>query len=359
MQLRQRSLFPKETKQPFDYPFPSTRYQGSKRSLVEWIWEHLSPLEFNSVLDVFGGTGVVSHMLKNAGKQVTYNDFLAFNYNIGLALIENHQEILSNDEIEQLLCFSENVKYPAFVQETFDNIFFTSDENAWLDRVIYNIDHLIENPYKQALARFAVFQACIIKRPYNLFHRANLYMRTAKVERSFGNKTSWDTPFETHFRNFIAEANSAVFDNRQSNQALQRDALETPVGADLVYIDPPYLNARGIGVDYRDFYHFLEGLVSYGTWNEKIDYRSKHRRLQRTHSLWNSPSSITSAFEHLIERHRDSILVISYRDDGIPTKESLLKLLSRYKKNVFEATQSKKYALAHNRSHELLLIAHG
>jgi len=184
-------------------------------------------------------------------------------------------------------------------------------------------------------------------------------MRTAKVERSFGNKTSWDTPFETHFRNFIAEANSAVFDNRQSNQALQRDALETPVGADLVYIDPPYLNARDIGVDYRDFYHFLEGLVSYGTWNEKIDYRSKHRRLQRTHSLWNSPSSITSAFEHLIERHRDSILVISYRDDGIPTKESLLKLLSRYKKNVFEATQSKKYALAHNRSHELLLIAHG
>jgi len=111
MQLRQRSLFPKETKQPFDYPFPSTRYQGSKRSLVEWIWEHLSPLEFNSVLDVFGGTGVVSHMLKNAGKQVTYNDFLAFNYNIVLALIENHQEILSNDEIEQLLCFSENVKY--------------------------------------------------------------------------------------------------------------------------------------------------------------------------------------------------------------------------------------------------------
>src|SRR5690606_25532811 len=118
-------------------------------------------------------------------------------------------------EIENIMQPQYGIIYPDFIQRTFKDIYFTDEENAWLDRVVWNLNHLLTSPYKQALARFALFQACIIKRPYNLFHRANLYMRTAKVQRSFGNKTTWDTPFEIHFRNFINEANRAVFDNGQ------------------------------------------------------------------------------------------------------------------------------------------------
>lgn len=357
MQPQQLPLFSPETIRKFNYPFPSTRYQGSKRTLVDWIWENVCHLEFDSVLDVFGGTGVVSHMFKNAGKQVIYNDLLAFNYQIGLALIENSSVTLSDEDVMLVLDVQPDVIYPDFIQKTFGDIYFTSDENRWLDHIVYNIDHLLTNPYKQALARFALFQACIIKRPYNLFHRANLYMRTAQVERSFGNKITWDTPFETHFRNFVAEANQAVFDNGRNNQVIQCDALETPIGADLVYIDPPYLNGKGVGVDYRDFYHFLEGLVDYEVWQTHIDYNSKHRRLQPQKSLWNNAGTITEVFEQLIERHRDSVLVVSYRDDGIPSKEQLIKLLRKYKKQVHEAAQSKQYALAHKKSRELLLIA--
>lgn len=69
---KQLPLFSPGSVRAFDYPFPSTRYQGSKRSLVDWIWETVHHLPFDSVLDVFGGTGAVSHMFKNAGKQVTY-----------------------------------------------------------------------------------------------------------------------------------------------------------------------------------------------------------------------------------------------------------------------------------------------
>ena len=358
MSKKQLSLFPQQLPQVFNYPFPSTRYQGSKRTLVKWIADTISDLEFTSVLDVFGGTGVVSYMLKNAGKQVVYNDVLAFNHSIGLALIENSHEILSQDEIERILGFDQKAAYPTFIQDNFKDIYFTVDENIWLDRVTSNINHLLSHPSKQALARFALFQACIAKRPYNLFHRANLYMRTAHVERSFGNKTTWDTPFEMHFRTFAAEANRAVFDNGQSNTALQRDALDTPTGADLVYIDPPYLNRKGIGVDYRDFYHFLEGLVDYERWAEKVDHTSKHKRLKRIVSPWNNPKTIHAAFEALIQLHRHSILVISYRDDGIPSKEELRTLLLTHKKHVYDTKQSKKYALSNNRSNELLFIAY-
>jgi adenine-specific DNA methylase len=351
------SLFSPQSDRPFNFPFPSTRYQGSKRTLVDWIWENVCHLQFDSVLDVFGGTGVVSHMFKNAGKQVIYNDLLAFNHQIGLALIENSGVILTDEEVALVLNARGDRVYPDFIHRAFEGIYFTDEENAWLDRVVYHIDHQLENLHKQALARFALFQACIIKRPYNLFHRANLYMRTAQVERSFGNKATWDTPFETHFRTFVAEANQAVFDNGRDNQALRCDALDTPVGADLVYIDPPYLNSKGIGVDYRDFYHFLEGLVDYEAWRTRIDYNSKHRRLQPHKSAWNNAGTITHAFEQLIERHRESVLVISYRDDGIPSKAQLVQLLGKHKKQVVEASQPKQYALAHRKSHELLLVA--
>ena len=67
----------------FDAPvFPSTRYQGSKLKLVNWIWDNIKGLKFDTALDAFGGTGCVSHMLKSKGKQVTYNDVLKFNYYI-------------------------------------------------------------------------------------------------------------------------------------------------------------------------------------------------------------------------------------------------------------------------------------
>jgi len=73
--------------------FPSTRFQGSKLKIVDWIWDNVKVLEFNSVLDAFGGTGSVSYMLK--GKVVYYNDILKFNHYIGLALIENESTNLS------------------------------------------------------------------------------------------------------------------------------------------------------------------------------------------------------------------------------------------------------------------------
>jgi hypothetical protein len=75
----QYSLFPNLT-----VDFPSTRYQGSKAKLADWIWEQIAALSFVTCLDAFGGTGAVAYRLKKAGKQVTYNDLLRFNYYIGL-----------------------------------------------------------------------------------------------------------------------------------------------------------------------------------------------------------------------------------------------------------------------------------
>lgn len=189
----QQALFPALTAE-----FPSTRYQGSKAKLVDWIWAQIGGLHFTTCLDAFGGTGAVAYRLRQEGKPVTYNDLLRFNYFIGKALIENDRSRLGSEEVSRLLRRHPEITYPSFAQDTFSGIYYTDEENAWIDQTITNIRQL-GDPYEFALAFFALCQACIVKRPYNLFHRKNLYMRFAEVDRSFGNKTSGTGPSMSGF----------------------------------------------------------------------------------------------------------------------------------------------------------------
>lgn len=340
-----------------DPVFPSTRFQGSKAKLVDWIWDSMADLDFDTALDAFGGTGAVSHLLKRKGKEVTYNDSLRFNYLIGVALIENGKELLSDDEVEWLLERHDVINYPTAIQDLFHDIYYTDEENAWLDQVVTNIRHL-KNPYRQALAYFALFQACIIKRPFNLFHRKNLYIRFRDVKRSFGNKVTWDKSFDEWFRHFVCEANRAVFENGRENKTLNLDPLQVPGTFDLVYIDTPYISSKGVGVDYMHFYHFLEGLTMYDQWPSRIDYEKKHRPLKTVRSEWVEKNRIHHAFSKLFDRYKNSILVVSYRDNGIPSERELFDLLKQYKQRVIEVKKENyKYVLSTYSSCELLFIA--
>jgi len=336
---------------------PSTRYQGSKLKLLPRIWENISDIDFHTSLDIFGGTGSVSYLLKTKDKKVTYNDLLKFNYLIGKSLIENTNTKLSESDINFLVNRDNGFNYENFIERTFRDIYFLDEENIWLDTLCQNIPRL-DNEYKRALAYYAVFQSCIIKRPYNLFHRKNLYIRTANVKRGFGNKSTWDKPFKEHFRAFVAEANNAVFDSCIDCKAICYNALEVPGEYDLVYIDPPYINKKGIGVDYLDFYHFLEGMVDYPYWAERIDYHKKHRPLKKSDSPWSDPKRNRMYLEKLFQHYANSILVVSYRNDGIPSEEQLLSLMRGVKNNVQLVHFGQyKYVLSTNgTSKEILLI---
>lgn len=186
------------------------------------------------------------------GKQVTYNDYLKFNYYAGQSLIENNKIVLTPDDIDYFIKKHKSIKYQTFVKRTFKNIYYTDKENLWIDRFLTNW-HVFSGDYsrkvcqyKKALAFTAFSQSALKKRPFNLFHRANLYLRLNDVERGFGNKTSWDGSFDAYFKHFCNELNSFVFNDKKKHTSLNLRAseLSNDKEYDLVYIDPLILEKK-------------------------------------------------------------------------------------------------------------------
>lgn len=333
---------------------PTTRYQGSKRKILPWIYDCIKEIEFNTVLDAFGGSGVVSCLFKRMGKRVTYNDLFHFNHIIGESLIENNNIKLTDSDVDYILTPQKIT--PSFIAETFHGIYFLDEENRWLDMVVHNIDslnNLYSNrtvKYKKAIAYNALFQSCLVKRPYNLFHRKNLDMRTRDVDRNFGNKTTWDKPFADHFRAFVHNINQSVFDSKIKCRAICKDVFDiNPHKYDLVYLDPPYLKASSDTNDSSDYlkcYHFLEGLACYDHWARLIDLDSRNVRIRKDYAPNHFvPKEAYATFDQLIKKFRKSVIVLSYRYGGTPTIDELSQLLTRYKTHLVVYDRHYTYAL--------------
>ncbi len=344
---------------------PSTRYQGSKRRILPWLYENLRDLKFKAVLDGFGGTASVSYLFKLMGKKVTFNDILLSNYQTGIALVENDSVKLDQSDIEFLLHES-GFEYPTFIQDTFKGIYYLDIENRWLDMVSLNIEKLSEKykgeilRKKKALAYHILFQACLCKRPFNLFHRKNLYLRTANIKRSFGNKKTWDTNFKILFLRVHNEISQKIFSNGLNNKAVCKDIMKIKNrNFDLVYLDPPYTRPNEkFPKDYHSLYHFLEGLVVYHNWPKKIDWNTKNRRLINGKNDWNK-GSLEKNFNQLFKKFQDSIIVLSYGDPGTPSIQKIKELLRQYKSKINIVRREYKYKLNHNNGdgmHEVLII---
>ena len=338
---------------------PSTRYQGSKRRILLWLYENLKGLKFESVLDGFGGTASVSYLFKRMGKQVTFNDILLSNYQTGVGIIENDSVRLDRLDIEFLL--RENgFRYPSFIQRTFKDIYYLDSENRWLDMVSFNIEMLSDEynghilKKKRSLAYHALFQACLCKRPFNLFHRKNLYLRRANVNRSFGNKKTWETDFPTLFIKFADEISKKVFSNGMDNKAICKDIMK--IGNkdfDLVYLDPPYTRPNEkCPKDYYSLYHFLEGLIDYENWSAKIDWSKNNRCLLKEKTEWEK-NSIEENFKYLFEKFRDSTIVVSYGHPGTPPILKIKHLLQHYKSKVSITKKEYTYKLNHGNGSEM------
>jgi len=341
--------------------FPTTRFQGSKRKILPELRNLIETLECNSILDLFSGSGIVSLMFRHIGKEVISNDFLMYNRNtanVFLNLTKSNVDIKTIEtELYDLLNTSP-LSDLSYVSDNYKNIFFKDEENVQIDRFCQNIRN-ISKQYKN-LYIYAVGQALIKKRPYNLFHRANLNMRLKDVKRSFGNAKTWETSIYDHAIKCIKELMKfplhdhngihKTFGNNSENLTL------FPSNIDVVYLDPPYINGKGTSVDYSDFYHFLEGLLDYDLFKQG-DESYPHKPIHKKSSAWLDPYNAKIELANICKYWNNSIIIMSYRSDGLPTPEEIKEIMSVNNRSVeIHSAGEYQYALSNNKENEELFI---
>lgn len=320
--------------------FPTTRFMGSKSKLLGFIWDNVKHFEVNSVLDAFSGSGVVGYMFKTKGKKVHSNDILQYSSNIAKALIENNESIIDHEDLITLL--GKSVKTNGFIRDTFRGLYFTEEENLFLEQVWHRIEFL-GNPAKKALALSALARACVKKRPRGIF--------TYTGDRYDDGRKDLRTTLEEHFVNAVAVYNKAVFDNDQNNSGTCGDifALENR-NFDLVYMDPPYFSTRSDN-DYLRRYHFVEGLASY--WQDvEIQTSTKTKKIKKYQTQFDSKNSVYNAFHKLFAMFPKSILTVSYSSNSLPTKEEMIEILKQYRKTVDIKEFDHKYSFG-NQNHKI------
>lgn len=343
---------------------PVTRYYGSKRKIVDKIWDALKyhRIEFQSVLDLFGGTGVVSYYMAQRGKDVIYNDILSFNCQIAKALLQTPKGSFTKHDARQLLQKVPKVDYKHIISECFQDIYYLDSENDMIDIVVQNIQLL--PPEKLASAYYVLFQSCMIKRPFNIFHRKNLNLRTNFTKAKFGNKVTWEQNFEDLFVKFTQELNTFQFERLPICNIVNSSALSCNIHADLVYIDTPYFSKRNsTSITYHNRYHFLEGLMHY----EEIPTLINNKKVNLEMSVGKCPefevrSNYLNELDELICNHKDSVIALSYTTEGYPSIDELGEVIRRYKPEIHICYLGKHgFALNHNNKErqEVLIIGCG
>jgi len=319
--------------------YPPTRFMGSKQNLLEHIWSVASHFSFDSVLDLFSGSGVVSYMFKTQGKRVFSNDYMVFSHYFTKAMVENSFVTLSDKDIELLL--DNSTPSDNFVSKTFKDLYFNDEDNAFIDTIRANLGRL-KNEYKKALAISALVRACLKKRPRGIF--------TYTGYRYDDGRRDLTLTLKEHFLEAVEQVNGAVFDNGKNNKSRHGDAMDYRQKADLVYIDPPYYSPLSDN-EYVRRYHFVEGLAR--NWQGvEMQWHTKTKKFKSYPTPFSSRQGAHDAFDLLFKRHQNSILIVSYSSNSLPTKDEMLALMAKYKQRVEVVAIDHRYSFG-NQGHKV------
>jgi adenine-specific DNA-methyltransferase len=307
------------------------RYTGSKASLLNDIYESISPYCKKRVVfaDLFAGTGIVSFFMLKKGMNVMINDTLRSNYvayqawfGCGKFNINKLEKLVSrfNAVDDKKLAenyfskvyggkyFSTNdAKKIGYIRDQIDEIKLTNREkNILLTSLMYTTDKIANT--------VGHFEHFLSKKPID----KGVILRLPKIDKFTGHVSIYNT-----------DANKLV---RQ-------------IKCDVAYVDPPY-NAR----QYINFYHVLENLV---TWKKPTDFEGISMKFKRNHLKSDySKSKAPIVFKDLIENLKAKLIVVSYSNtysakstasNNKITEAQLLDILSKKGKVVTKKIKHKSF----------------
>lgn len=302
--------------------YPPTRFMGSKSKLLSEIWSVASQFNINTVVDLFSGSGIVGYMFKAQGKSVVSNDYMAMSATFTKAMVENNGVTLPLEEAKQLLNARKESDH--FVAIKFQGLYYTDEENDLIDTLRTNIA-TIRDPYKHAIAMAALIRACIKKRPRGIF--------TYTGHRYDDGRKDLQKTLAGQFLEAVEAVNGAVFDNGMVNRSKCGDAMDLRVEkADLVYIDPPYYSPLSDN-EYVRRYHFVEGLAR--DWKGvEIQEHTQTKKFKSYPTPFSTRKGAADAFDKLFKKFANSILIVSYSSNSLPTQDEMVAIMAKYKQHV-------------------------
>ncbi len=274
------------------------RYLGSKNKLLGFIEKIIEEncSEYNSFLDIFGGTGVVANAFNKENKKIYVNDILKSNYCSYKAWFSNEE--FDSKKIENII-----YKYNAiddvkdnYFSENFGNKYFSMEDSKKIGMIREDIETKFKNKEindreKSILITSLLYSA---DRIANTVGHYDAYIKKDKINNCFKM-----IPLN------IKEDNRNI-----GNEIYNMDCneLAKKIKADIVYIDPPY-NSR----QYSDAYHLLENLAEW----KKPEVFGVARKMDRT-GLKSEYCTIkaTKVFKDLVDNLEAKYILVSYNNMG-------------------------------------------
>jgi adenine-specific DNA-methyltransferase len=333
-------------------------YVGSKRSIMLEIAQALdeSGVQWNSVFDLFSGSGVVSLFMKLIGKEVVSNDILTSSYYNALSFVENQHVTLTADEIAYL-CENNNPGKVPFVLNNYAGKRFTEAEAAFLDSYRANVESLVT---RKGGREGAILKAvCIVMiEHYVINHcfvggRLNSGQILAKLEHRIKHSRSGNDP-NADTMQFNLKAPPQFFTSAGRHLALNLDAVEAlqtiDRSVDLLYLDPPY---GGEQSDYAFMFGFCEEYV-YSKSLSEMDHLNKAKKFTKA-------KDYEEHFREVLSHTGCAkALAVSYNNSSFADLETIKGILRDYRNKVVVEDISHRYKFRSKenmKGTEYLLIA--
>lgn len=319
----------------FQHTFPQPQYLGAKFLLLDWIKQYI-PRWITTVLDGFAGSQSVAFLFKQLWYKVLTNDFMKYNHQIWLALIQNTTETLTQEET-QMLFDPVSTDWYTLMQEQFTDVFFLKEETQMLDCFRANVGKL-SNKYKQALALSVMNRS--LTRKTTMGHFAHLKaIEYANDPERIKRNASLIRPIKDIFLELVDSYNQAVFDNGQDNQSFHMNILdlmqklnsqENDTKVDLVYFDPPYCDSHS---DYQSFYHLLETFTQYRQDKEFINGTKRYH--PKVFSWFDKKQDVIDSLHRLFSQSQHiPYRMISRNTRSYPAVDEFAEIIKIYKKNI-------------------------
>ncbi|MCI8273149.1 MAG: Dam family site-specific DNA-(adenine-N6)-methyltransferase [Clostridia bacterium] len=274
------------------------RYLGSKNKLLGFIEKIIEEncSEYNSFLDIFGGTGVVANAFNKENKKIYINDILKSNYCSYKAWFSNEE--FDSKKIENII-----YKYNAiddvkdnYFSENFGNKYFSMEDSKKIGMIREDIETKFKNKEINSREKSILITSLLysVDRIANTVGHYDAYIKKDKINNCFKM-----IPLD------IKEDNRNI-----GNEIYNMDCneLAKKIKSDIVYIDPPY-NSR----QYSDAYHLLENLAEW----KKPEVFGVARKMDRT-GLKSEYCTIkaTKVFKDLVDNLEAKYILVSYNNMG-------------------------------------------